>query len=252
MDFSLLLSGTGLSGLSAATLVLASFFTSFVSAAFGLGGGLALLALMAQLMPAAAIIPVHGLVQLASNFGRAGLLLKAVDWHRLWPFFSGAVIGAPLGGLSSISLSTAVLQGLLGGFILLMTWAPTLPSWTSGRFAMALNGAGSTVLTMFVGATGPFIAAALKPLALPPETHVASFSAAMTCQHALKTLVFGTLGFAFGPYLGLVAAMIMTGFAGTWVGTRLLAKRDGQAFHTLLKWILTALAIRLLFVSLVP
>jgi hypothetical protein len=39
--------------------------------AFGIGGGAALLAVMASLVPPAALIPVHGVVQVGSNLGRA-------------------------------------------------------------------------------------------------------------------------------------------------------------------------------------
>ena len=52
---------------SSLVLILASFFTSALTAAVGLGGGVALLALMANLMPLAALVPVHGLAALASQ-----------------------------------------------------------------------------------------------------------------------------------------------------------------------------------------
>ena len=42
-------------------LILAAAFTSAVTAAMGAGGGVMLLAIMALIMPAAAIIPVQGL-----------------------------------------------------------------------------------------------------------------------------------------------------------------------------------------------
>jgi uncharacterized membrane protein YfcA len=57
-------------------LLVVSAFTSLISAAFGLGGGLVLLAMMATVMPAAALVPVHGVVQIGSNFGRALVMLR--------------------------------------------------------------------------------------------------------------------------------------------------------------------------------
>ena len=59
---------------AALLLVVASFFTSALTAAFGVGGGVAMLALMGLFVPVAALIPVHGTVQLGSNTGRA--------WHQ--------------------------------------------------------------------------------------------------------------------------------------------------------------------------
>ena len=51
-------------------LVATSFVASFITAAFGIGGGALLLAFMATLVPTAALIPVHGVIQLGSNAGQ--------------------------------------------------------------------------------------------------------------------------------------------------------------------------------------
>ena len=65
---------SGLEPAAAIILVTASFFTSALTAAFGVGGGVFMLALMGLMVPVAALIPVHGAVQLGSNTGRA--------WHQ--------------------------------------------------------------------------------------------------------------------------------------------------------------------------
>ncbi|MBT3334540.1 MAG: sulfite exporter TauE/SafE family protein, partial [Rhodospirillaceae bacterium] len=68
----------GMSPLVAILLLGISAFTSLISAAFGLGGGLVLLAVMATVMPAAALVPVHGVVQIGSNFGRATVMVRHI------------------------------------------------------------------------------------------------------------------------------------------------------------------------------
>ncbi len=73
----------------AGTLLGLSFATSFITAAFGIGGGAVMLAALATLLPAAAIIPVHGLVQLGSNAGRAAILTKFIRFGRLGAFSAG-------------------------------------------------------------------------------------------------------------------------------------------------------------------
>lgn len=54
-----------------ALLLGTSFLASLITVAFGIGGGALLLAVMAVTMPPAALIPVHGVVQVGSNLGRA-------------------------------------------------------------------------------------------------------------------------------------------------------------------------------------
>ena len=57
-------------------LIIASMITSFVSAAFGIGGGAILLGLLALKLPPIALLPIHGIVQIGSNMGRAIIFLK--------------------------------------------------------------------------------------------------------------------------------------------------------------------------------
>ena len=86
-----------LSLVASLSLVIISFFTSALTAAVGIGGGVMLLAIMANLMPAAAIIPVHGVVQLGSNLGRLLTLAGLTDWRMAGWFSFGSVFGALAG-----------------------------------------------------------------------------------------------------------------------------------------------------------
>ena len=85
------------SPLAAIIVIAASFFTSALTAAFGLGGGLALLGVMGALFPPAAVIPVHGLAQLGSNAGRFYLQRASVVWKIAGWFALGSLAGAGLG-----------------------------------------------------------------------------------------------------------------------------------------------------------
>ncbi|MEE3216369.1 MAG: sulfite exporter TauE/SafE family protein, partial [Pseudomonadota bacterium] len=70
-------------------LILLSGFTSLVSASLGVGGGTLLIVTMAQVMPAAALIPVHGMVQLGSNGGRLVMSWRHLHWPLLLAFLPG-------------------------------------------------------------------------------------------------------------------------------------------------------------------
>ncbi|MEO0999117.1 MAG: TSUP family transporter [Pseudomonadota bacterium] len=225
-------------------LVAVAAVTSFITAAFGLGGGVALLAVMASVMPPAALIPVHGVVQAGSNAGRAWLLRGAVRWGALTPFLLGAALGAAAGGLVAVDLPPAAVELGVGLFIL---WSVAFrpPGWLARAGGVA--GAASSFLTMFFGATGPFVAAWVRTLHLGREAHSATHAAAMVAQHGLKLLAFGILGFAFGPWLPLTAAMLLSGFAGTWAGRRLLMRLTDRVFDRVLAVILVLLALRLVW-----
>ncbi|NVK42841.1 MAG: sulfite exporter TauE/SafE family protein [Oceanospirillaceae bacterium] len=235
--------------LDAALLVGASFFTSFLSASMGLGGGVTLLAVMAQVMPALAIVPVHGVVQLGSNAGRVFLMREHINWRIVAYFFGGSLVGGLVGGQIVVTLPAATLQLVLGLFILFTQWGPMpKPSADSrGMGVVATSGILSTLLTMFVGATGPFVAVVIKLFGLSRFAHVGTFSACLVTQHSIKIVVFGILGFAFGAYVPLMAAMVATGFMGTWAGRHFLVKSTDERFGRWLNVILSLLAARLLW-----
>lgn len=234
----------GLSWPIALSLLSVSFFSSLITAAFGIGGGVIMLAVMATLLPAPAIIPVHGLVQLGSNAGRAVIFRAQIDRRHLKPFVIGAVLGVAAGSSVVVQLDAGVLQIVVGLFVL---WTLYLPIPALMSRSAGLTGLLSSGLTMFVGGTGPFIAAFVKTLGLDRVSHVATHAALMTVQHLLKTIAFGVLGFAFAQWIGFVALLILFGVLGTLAGRSVLLRIDELTFKRALTVILTLLALRLIY-----
>ena len=230
--------------LDAGLLVAASLVTSFISAAFGIGGGFTLIALLALLLPPAALIAVHGIVQFGSNAGRVGIMLKDVVWRPVLPFVIGTVIGAGLGAMVVVQLPPWAVQLALGIFIIWAVFAKLPP--IQQRYIL-LGGVVSSFLTMFFGATGNFIAAMVKSMNLDPVPHVATHSLMMTFQHFVKVLIFGLIGFQFGPYMILIIGMLISGFIGTVIGSRFLTKAGGRYFKPVLNTILFLAATRLIW-----
>ncbi len=243
----LLLDGTGLALWSFLLLCGVSFLGSFIAAALGLGGGSLVLATMALFLPPAVLIPVHGTVQLGSNFGRAALMRSSILTGIVPAFLVGTLLGAAIGVQLVIALPIALLQGVLAAFILYSTWAPKFRARAPGKKTFFGVGVLGAFLTMFVGATGPLIAPFAAAASDQRQQVVATHAALMTIQHGLKIVAFGVVGFAFGPYLPLLAGLLGCGFAGTYVGRQLLHRLPERAFRIGLKAILTAIALRLLY-----
>jgi len=230
--------------LTALALLMVSAATSFITAAFGIGGGVVLIGVLATLLPPSALIPVHGLVQFGSNVGRLAIMRTHVVWTVFPAFLAGNILGAATGGLIAVNLPAPAVQIGVGAFILFSVYAK-IPN--IGRGTGWIAGAFASFLAMFFGATGPFVAAYVRSLGFGRLEHVATHSAFMTAQHLIRVLVFGLLGFAFGPYLPLIIAMIATGFVGTLIGRLVLLRIDDGKFRFALDAILTLLALRLIW-----
>ncbi|SMX51261.1 sulfite exporter TauE/SafE family protein [Actibacterium lipolyticum] len=234
----------GLEPAVAVTLALVSFASSFITVALGIGGGAILLAIMASLIPPAALIPVHGVIQFGSNVFRAGVLIRHVHWPPLAAFAVGSVLGVAVGGVLVVNLPPAFVQIGVGCFVI---WSVLMrpPVWLS-RLPLITGGL-SSFLTMFFGATGVFVANFTKSLNLPRQEHVATHAVLMTLQHVLKTIAFGTLGFAFGPWLGFILMMIVCGVVGTLTGRMLLMRISDHGFKRALDVILILISLRLIW-----
>lgn len=237
-----------ISAFSSIMLILVSGITSAMTASIGVGGGVFLLAVMALTLPPAAIIPVHGMVQLGSNLNRAVMTVKDIDWKLLAAFTPGAMLGAGLASLFLIELPMQVLQLTIAGFILFLTWGPKVPTVGLGRIGTFFAALITTFVSMFAGATGPLVAAFIKQQHQGDRFRtVANFAAAMSVQHLPKAIVFGAAGFVFADWLGLMLLMVLSGAVGTWLGLKLLNKLSNQKFSLMINVVLTLLALRLIW-----
>jgi uncharacterized membrane protein YfcA len=231
----------------AALLVVASCFTSAITAAFGIGGGIAMLALMGLFVPVASLIPVHGAVQLGSNTGRAWHQRAFVRMDIAKPFIAGSVVGAIFGVFLVVQLPDALLKLVLGGFILVLTWARIPGIDRLSKAGLAVASVVLALLSMLVGATGPLVAVLFaRFLQKDRKALIATSAVAMTTQHLLKIVVFGIAGFAFWDWVPLVAAMILSGFIGTVYGTGLLERMPEETFRKWFRIGITVLALDLL------
>ncbi len=228
-------------------LVGAAFGTAIISGTMGMGGGILLLAVMANYISPKELIPIHGLVQLMSNSSRAFLSFSFINKKLTALFFAGALMGAILGKNIVIALPEKEFRLVLSGFILFMTWAPRprfLPKF-KGKF-IVLGGV-ATFMSLFVGATGPFIAPFFLHENLEKRALVATKAATQICVHLLKVLVFINIGFSVGEYLPLVSSMIVAVFLGNWVGRYCMDLFSEKDFRLAFRVIVTLLASRMIW-----
>ena len=178
-------------------LSLAAFVTSFISASMGIGGGLLLLLIMANMMPLTALIPVHGAVQLGSNANRMVMTRQYIQWSIAKYFFVGAIIAAVIASFLIVQLPIEVIQLAIGIFVLVMVWGVKPKKRDLPRSLRIIAGFFTTLLTMFVGATGPLVAAMVHSQRADRHQVVSTFSTCMSIQHGLKMVLFVAIAIAW-------------------------------------------------------
>ena len=228
-------------------LSLASFATAFIGVFTGTAGGLILLAIMAVVMPPTSVIPVHTVVQLGSGVTRTMIMWRHVMRSTLPPFIVGAALGALAGAKVFVALPVSYLQGILGFFILVVTWLPKLGQFGAERGRFAVLGFVATFAGIFVSATGTIVAPFVASAASDRRNHAATLGALMMFVHIAKIVAFGVIGFAVSNYIPLMAAMIAAGAVGNWVGEEALNRLSEERFRVVLRLFLTALGLQLLW-----
>lgn len=233
--------------LFAGVMVFCSFLTSALTAAMGLGGGTALLAVMGLGMPVSSLMPVHGMVQLGSNLSRTLIQRAYVVWPLVLWFLLGSAVGIALGAPVAAIIPDSAARIALGAFILWSVWHKRGEAKPLNRPLFIIGGGISSIGTMIVGATGPMVAGLISPQGLKKQPLIATHATCMVLQHGLKILAFGLMGFAWASWLPMLAAMIASGALGTWLGTRLLDNLPEKLFRLAFRLTMLLLSVQLLW-----
>lgn len=227
-------------------LGLITFFTSTVAGVVGIGGGMMLIAILPSFLPLNALIPVHGLTQMSSNFSRAVFGYKDVQYTVIPKFLIGSLIGIGIFAAIINFISLEYVPFFIGSYILLSLWSQKFNDKIKKFENYYIIGFFQTGLSIVVGATGPLTMTLLLKDYGDKDKVVATGAALMSITHILKVFVFMYFGFVFFDYLGVIVAMIIGAVAGSWAGTKLRDKIDGKKFTMILKVLLSALAIKLI------
>jgi len=234
-----------------ALLVALAFGTAILSAIIGMGGGILLLAALVSFLPPIVAIPLHGVIQIASNGSRVVVQRKHIQPRIAGTFGILVLPGGFLGYVALTSTPESVANIALGVFILAAVWirlpTPGQPRSAFRRFLLLGGAAGITNTS--VGSSGPLIAPFFLGLGLTRHQIIGTKAACQVQGHLTKIVVFGLAGFAWSEYSMLLGLTILAVVAGTVVGSRILDRVNEETFVVLYKYTLTLIALRMILVQ---
>lgn len=204
-----------------------------------MGGGLLLLAFLPNFLPAAAIIPVHGTVQLASNFSRFIFDIKHTCLKPVLLFSLGALLGAYLGSFGISRLDLNLMPLFISVFILALVWLPIKRLMDKVPAKYLSLGVMQCVLSLYVGATGPLSTSVLISDGYQANQVIVSNAAMNSVINAMKLVVFFFIGFSFSEYYLHIFAMMGCAMLGSYLGSRVRKKFDDKVIKIMLKTIIT-------------
>jgi len=223
-----------------------TFFTSTIAGVVGLGGGMILIAILPSFLPVNAIVPVHGLTQMASNLSRAVFGWNDVKVEVIPKFLIGSLLGVSFFATILYFISLTYVPLFIGLYILLSLWSDKFNKKIERFESYYLIGFVQSGLSLIVGATGPIATTLLVKDYNDKHVVVSTAAALKSITHTLKVITFIFFGFVFFDYLGILVAMIIGAVIGSWTGTKLRDKIDGKKFILFLKVLLSLMAIKLI------
>jgi len=228
--------------------------TSSLSAVIGMGGGMTLLAIMATVLPAGSIVPLHGVVQLCSNSSRVLVFLKHVRWRVFLVYATLLMPGAFFASKLLGAVKFSHLKPLIGIWILVfLTWRRKKPQLRRPPlWAYAPLGLVTGFVSIFVGATGPFIAPFFLRDDFAKEETIATKAMCQAAVHLFKIPVFMSVGFDFAAELPFLASMVAAVVVGSFVGKWLLSHLSQALFVRIFESVLATIAVYLIVKALLP
>ncbi|MGH1492135.1 MAG: TSUP family transporter [Acidimicrobiales bacterium] len=220
--------------LTSVLLFITVFAMAAVSTAVGPGGGV-VFAVMAVVLPAPAVVPVHAAIQSGGSLVRLTVLRDFVDRRSLAAFVLGGMIGTVPAAflIARIELDPAWLGLGLGlatlGPLLIATSRSTPVA--GSKAALATLGIWTSFLTVFVGATGSVVGSVLGRYHPRQSERVATHAGCLAYQHFAKIVVYASLGFSFVRFLPLIGGLLTASALGTLVGRRLLVRTSNEVLR---------------------
>lgn len=112
------------SGAELLIVALAALLGSTITAIAGLGGGILLLSVLLQFLDPLEAIPVHAVIQLASNSSRALILRRDVDWGIVARFSLFLLPAGAIGLLVATAFPVNLGRIFIAVFALALVWWP--------------------------------------------------------------------------------------------------------------------------------
>ncbi|HHF3007071.1 TPA: sulfite exporter TauE/SafE family protein [Vibrio diabolicus] len=216
-----------------------------IAAVVGFGGGMLLISVLPAFLAPSAIIPIHGLVQLASNSSRMLFSMNKVRWELLPRFLVGSILGSFIIGYGLSHVSMEYVPLAIGFYILFNLWSPRFSLVMSKYENYYLIGFLQTGLGLVVGATGPLGLSVLTKQLECKDEIVATSSLFMTISHFAKIPVYLVLTTTLFTDLPLIVFMVVGAVIGSYVGTKLRLTVKNDVLVKTIKVLLTLLAIRM-------
>ena len=230
--------------------ILLGFFASLVSAIFGFGTALLVLAIGSHILPVKEAIALATALFAASTITKTILFRKHIDW-RVAGFMALASLPFAFAGASlMVQMPTEVLKQSLGAMILLyiiLSRFKHLPAIKIGTIGLLAGSATYGFVSGLLGSGNIIKAVIFKEMCLSKEAFVGAMAATSVLSNLAKLTAYTQSDLLGKEHAVEIIGLVTAAILAVVIGRRILRAMDGSQFEAGLQIILAVSALGLLF-----
>ncbi len=227
-----------------------AFCASFISAVFGLGTALIVLALGAHILPIKETVALATVLFTASTVTKTLLFAQRIDWQIAVTMAVASMPFAFVGGVLLSILDGELLRRALGAMVLLylvLSLTERLPNFTLSTRGLLLGSAAYGFVSGLLGSGNLIKAIVLREVNVTKEAFVGVMAATSVLANVAKLTAYSTSGILTLHHAVPAGALIVCAIVAALIGRNWLRRIPDRVFSTGVKVILAVSAVGLLF-----
>ncbi len=224
--------------------------SSLISAVFGFGTALVLLAVGAYILPVKQVIVLATIMFTASNLTKTCIYVRQIDWKVAGIVGLGCLPFAYLGAELLSVAPTGLIRRLLGLMIIayiILTSYKFLPRFKVGYVTLTLGAGLYGFLSGLLGSGNLIKVILFKELKIEKESFVGVMAATAILVNVIKSFSYFNNGLFTAEMIIPSIGLVMGAFIMVFMGRYYLTRMSSRHFEIGVKFILLVSAIGLLF-----
>jgi uncharacterized protein len=227
-------------------ITFASFLAAYINAVFATGGYFVILAISTWVLPMTTALPLQPSLIYTSLIARVAYFWTHSDWSIVLTFCVGAVLGVFLGANAFIYLSEAILSLSVGGMMLFITWLPPVSYRLKIKYPYIPVGIIHGFLTTAIGGSAVLQTIIMRTTLLKRQV-TATLASCFIAMETMRIIGYASVGFNYAEHIPIIITASIAGVLGTWVGKHTEHFISEKLFRIIFKWLMTFIALRLLY-----
>ena len=217
---------------SLALIALTIVFSSFLSAVFGMAGGMILLGVLLAYLDVAAAMILFSTIQFFVNGARVVQWRDYVIWRIFHWYVAGAAVAFIIMWTIAIVPDKATVYLLLGimPFVIEVLPASMRPN-IEWRGVPVVTGFFTTIVQVLSGVGGLMLDIFFQKSMLDRKTTNATKAVAQTFSHVVRWIYFSTLAGMGDLPLWIVAPAVALGIGGAWLAPFVIERMTDHGFR---------------------